>query len=92
MFHLHLDIILNLLDEGERFQRSVIDDGSGLPTEILASLQSEAFILDDAWPHGPGMAMLITQEVARRAGWSVHYTQLTPTGLEVRIEGPVVTP
>ena len=29
-------------------------------------------------------------EGGRRAGWSVHYAQLTPTGLEVRLEGPVV--
>ena len=69
----------------------IIDDGEGMPSETLASLQNESFILDDARPRGPGMGMLITQEVARRAGWSVHYTQLTPKGLEVRLEGPVVS-
>jgi hypothetical protein len=36
------------------------------------------------------MGTLITNEVARRAGWSVGYRPLSPTGLEVRIEGPVV--
>ena len=32
------------------------------------------------------MGTLITQEVAHRAGWSVRYSQLDPTGLEVRLE------
>ena len=86
----HVAITLDVLDGGERFQLLVIDDGEGMPIETLVSLQSESFILDNARPRGPGMGMLITQEVARRAGWSVHYTQLTPKGLEVRVEGPVV--
>ena len=88
----HVAIILDVLDGGERFRLSVVDDGPGMPVETLASLQSESFILDDARPRGPGMGMLITQEVARRAGWSVRYTPLTPRGLEVRLEGPTVTP
>ena len=86
----HVAIILERLDGGRRFKLSVIDDGSGMPPETLASLQSDSFILDEARSRGPGMGMLITHEVARRAGWSVHYTQLTPTGLKVQIEGPVL--
>ena len=80
----HVAIILNLLDGGERFQLSVVDDGSGMPTEILASLQSESFILDDARPRGPGMGMLITQEVARRAEWSVHAYRFRSTNRGAR--------
>ncbi|MGC6418505.1 MAG: sensor histidine kinase [Bradymonadia bacterium] len=86
----HVAIKLAVVDGGKRFQLLVIDDGPGMPRETLASLQSESFLLDDARPRGPGMGTLITNEVARRAGWSVHYAQLTPTGLEVRLEGPVV--
>ena len=87
----HVAITLEILNGGEHFQLLVIDDGEGMPSEILASLQSESFILDDARPRGPGMGMLITQEVAHRAGWSVQYTPLTPKGLEVRVEGPIVS-
>ena len=87
----HVAITLEVLDGGERFQLLVIDDGEGMPSETLASLHSDSFILDDARPRGPGMGMLITQEIARRAGWSVHYTQLIPKGLEVRLEGPVMS-
>ena len=82
----HVAIKLAVVDGGQRFQLLVIDDGPGMPGETLASLQSESFLLDDARPRGPGMGTLITKEVARRAGWSVHYGQLTPTGLEVRLE------
>ena len=74
----HVAIKLAVLDEGKRFQVLVVDDGPGMPSEIMASLQSESFILDDARSRGPGMGMLITHEVARRAGWSVHYSQMEP--------------
>jgi len=87
----HVAIKLDVFDGGERFQLLVVDDGPGMPSETLASLQSESFILDDARSRGPGMGMLITREVARRVGWSVRYTPLEPTGLEVRLEGPVET-
>ena len=88
----HVAITLQLLNGGKRYQLSVIDDGSGMPIETLASLQNKSFILDEARSRGPGMGMLITQEVANRAGWSVSYIQLSPTGLEVRLEGQVVSP
>ena len=34
--------------------------------------------------------MLITREVARRAGWSVSFVPLEPDGLQARIEGTVI--
>ena len=82
----HVAIKLGVLDEGERFQLSIADDGPGIPDEILASLQNESFILDEARSRGPGLGNMITQEVARRAGWSIQYTKLMPRGLEVRLE------
>jgi signal transduction histidine kinase len=86
----HVAVTLSLIESGSRFELVVADDGPGMPQDALASLQNESFLLDEARPRGPGMGMLITNEVARRAGWSVGYRPLSPTGLEVRIEGPVV--
>jgi signal transduction histidine kinase len=88
----HVAIRLSLVDSGRRFELLVEDDGPGLPEETLASLQSETFLVDDARPRGPEMGMLITTEVARRAGWSMSYEALEPHGLQVRLEGPVVRP
>ncbi len=86
----HVAIRLSIQDSGRRFELLVVDDGPGLPEDTLASLQSETFLVDDARPRGPGMGMLITTEVARRAGWSMSYEALEPNGLQVRLEGPVV--
>ena len=86
----HVAIRLSLLDSGRRFELLVADDGPGLPKETLANLQRETFLVDDARPRGPEMGMLIITEVARRAGWSVSYKGLEPTGLQVRLEGPVI--
>jgi len=88
----HVAIRLSLLDSRSRFELLVADDGPGLPRDTLASLQSETFLVDDARPRGPGMGMLITREVTRRAGWLMDYERLEPHGLQVRIEGPVVAP
>jgi signal transduction histidine kinase len=85
----HVAITLSLKDSGSRFELLVADDGPGLPEETLASLQNETFLVEDARPRGPGMGMLITREVARRAGWSLSYDVLETTGLRVRLEGPV---
>lgn len=84
----HVAITLEILDDGAHFALSVADDGPGLPEEALASLHDDSFLGDGARPRGPGMGMLITSEVARRAGWSLSYEALEPTGLRVRIEGP----
>ena len=83
----HVAITLSLDDSG--FELLVADDGPGLPEETLASLQDETFLTEDARPRGPGMGMMITSEVARRAGWSVSYDALEPTGVQVRLAGPV---
>jgi signal transduction histidine kinase len=88
----HVAVTLSLLDSGSRFRLVVADDGPGLPQETLASLNSESFLVDEARPRGPGMGTLITREVARRAGWSLFCSPRKPTGLEVRLEGPVIHP
>jgi len=76
----HVAIKREAFHGGKRFQLLVVDDGPGMPVETLASLQNESFILDEARPRGPGMGMLNIQEVARRAGWSLRYMRLAPTG------------
>ena len=85
----HVAIRLILVDSGRRFELTVVDDGPGLPEEMLASLQSETFVTDEARPRGTALGLLITTEVARRADWSVSYAALAPTGLQVRLEGAV---
>ncbi|MEM6369154.1 MAG: HAMP domain-containing sensor histidine kinase [Myxococcota bacterium] len=85
----HVAIRLVLVEERRRFELSVIDDGPGLPTETLASLKNESFLLDEARPRGPGMGMLITSEVARRAGWTLVYEEVKPTGVQVRLTGKI---
>ncbi|MFN3199495.1 MAG: ATP-binding protein [Bradymonadia bacterium] len=85
----HVAITLTADASTNRFEVCVADDGPGLPEEMLASLDDETFLLESARRRGPSLGMLITAEVARRAGWSVRYAPLAPTGLSVHIEGPV---
>ncbi len=85
----HVAITLTVDDTGTQFELTVADDGPGLPKETLASLEDETFLRDTARRRGPGLGMLITAEVARRAGWSVSYESLEPTGLRVRIQGDI---
>lgn len=82
----HVAVILVV--EGGRFCLTVADDGPGLPAGTLATMESETFLADSARARGPGLGMLITGEVARRAGWSLAYAARHP-GLEVRLEGPL---
>jgi signal transduction histidine kinase len=85
----HVAITLEVVDSGRRFVLVVADDGPGMPPEELATLQDETFLTDEARPRGPGMGTLITTEIARRAGWDLSYEATEPTGLRVRLEGPV---
>ena len=84
----HVAVIL-VVDQ-ERFELTVVDDGPGLPSEMLATLASETFTSDEARRRGPGLGMLITREVATRAGWGLVYESMEPTGLRVRVSGPTV--
>lgn len=88
----HVAITLSLVDGGAAFELKVVDDGPGVPPQTLASLQAEAFLLDEARSRGPGMGTLIVQEIARRVGWTVEYRTGDPNGLEVRLRGKVRSP
>ena len=88
----HVAITLSLVDDGTRFELIVADDGPGLPEGALASLDDEAFLLEGARRRGPGLGMLISAEVARRAGWTLDYQALEPKGLQGRLRGRVKAP
>lgn len=81
----HVAILLTT--EGDRFTLVIIDDGDGLSEGVRASLAHRTFTDDAARPRGPGLGIAITNEIARRSGWSVTYDQAEGGGLEVRISG-----
>lgn len=70
-----------------RFELVVMDDGPGLPEALHHSLQSPTFLEDHVRARGPGLGMLITQEIALRVSWSVAYQALEPSGLRVTLTG-----
>lgn len=82
----HVAVLLQSV--GDRFTLTVLDDGPGLPEELAASLDAESFLVDPARPRGPGLGLLITAEIARRAGWSLAFSPGEPRGLQARLEGP----
>ncbi len=82
----HVAVTLEADEEG--FTLSVADDGPGLPESMLASLAEATFLTEGARRRGPGLGMLITAEVARRARWSVAHEALEPCGLRVTVTGP----
>ncbi|MEM9861533.1 MAG: HAMP domain-containing sensor histidine kinase [Myxococcota bacterium] len=83
-------ITLEAFEEGRRFSIVVADDGPGIGAEALeelASLDAETFLVEAARTRGPGLGMLITSEIVRRAGWTITYERTQPTGFRVSIEG-----
>ena len=88
----HVAVTLSVSEDTERFEVVVVDDGPGLPAGTLASLEAETFLTQEARPRGPGLGMLITAEVAKRADWEVRYEPQQPTGLKVVISGWTKTP
>ena len=81
------NVALLLTATEDRFELCVEDDGPGLPPEVRASLEAESLLTDEARPRGPGLGMLITAEIARRAGWTLTYEALEPTGVRARLTG-----
>ncbi len=84
----HVAVTLEVSGDGSSFTLEVLDDGPGLPTHVLARLSEATFLAAAARTRGPGLGILITGEVARRAGWSVEHEPGTG-GHMVRISGPV---
>ncbi|MEZ4323264.1 MAG: HAMP domain-containing sensor histidine kinase [Myxococcota bacterium] len=86
----HVAVLLEV--DGDRFVLDVMDDGPGVPEVELADLAKRTFSDDPARRRGPGLGLAITNEVARRLGWSIEYGLGAEGGLAVRLSGPVVRP
>lgn len=84
----HVAIVLSVSAEG--FLVVVDDDGPGMPQHIAASLASESLRDDAARQRGPGLGLLITAEIARRAGWTLTTRRLDGGGTRVAFSGTVV--
>lgn len=80
-------VALLLTADDEQFELAIIDDGPGLPEPVRASLDEATFLTEASRSRGPGLGMLITAEVARRARWTVTYAENEPSGLRVTIRG-----
>ncbi|MEM6295929.1 MAG: HAMP domain-containing sensor histidine kinase [Myxococcota bacterium] len=80
-------VALTLEVTGQDWRLIVDDDGPGLPDGVPAGLDDTLFDVEGARPRGPGLGMVITAEIARRAEWSLSYEPLSPTGLRVCVQG-----
>ncbi|MEO1232680.1 MAG: HAMP domain-containing sensor histidine kinase [Myxococcota bacterium] len=83
-------VAVTLTQRDGRFELVVADDGPGLPEYTNASLDEATFLAEGPRPRGPGLGMLITAEIARRAGWELRYEAGEPRGLRAHLEGPVI--
>ena len=81
------NVAVLLESSGGRFSLAVMDDGPGVPDAQLADLSAATFRTDMARQRSTGLGLAITNEVARRAGWTIRYSRMEPTGLRVHIEG-----
>jgi signal transduction histidine kinase len=80
----HVAMVLRAKDGA--FTLEVRDDGPGVAD--AADLGLRTFTTSAERPRGPGLGLAITNEIARRAGWSIHYR--AEDGLVVEIAGPLV--
>jgi signal transduction histidine kinase len=86
----HVAIVLERSDRD--FELRVLDDGPGVPPEILPRLEDRHFRHDEARqraPDGSGLGLAITAEVCRRAGWTLALEAHAPRGLCATIRGPL---
>lgn len=82
----HVAVVLESHDAG--FTLRVLDDGPGVADP--ADLAERTFTQDQARQRGPGLGLAITNEIVRRAGWTIVYRQGAEGGLEVEIRGSTV--
>lgn len=86
----HVAIVLER--RGEDFELQVLDDGPGVPPELLPRLEDRHFRHDEARqraPDGSGLGLAITAEICRRAGWTLALEAHAPRGLRATIRGPI---
>jgi signal transduction histidine kinase len=78
-------------DDRERFALRVIDDGPGIPEEMLQRVVERSFRTDEARsrvPDGLGLGLSIAKDVAELHGLSLAMRRSAPGGLEVEFDGP----
>lgn len=77
--------------EGARFRLMVLDDGPGVAPEELPRLHERHFRGSNARKDkGSGLGLAIVGEVCHRIGWTLRFLGRDPSGLEVRLEGPLL--
>lgn len=77
--------------EGARFRLLVLDDGPGVAPDELPRLHERHFRGSNARKDkGSGLGLAIVGEVCHRIGWTLHFLGRHPSGLEVRLEGPLL--
>ncbi|MBN1334563.1 MAG: HAMP domain-containing histidine kinase [Deltaproteobacteria bacterium] len=81
----HVAIVLESM--GGRFTLQVLDDGPGVPPNVLPDLASRTFRDDPARSRDQGLGLAITNEVCRRTGWAIRYDEREGGGLKVEVEG-----
>lgn len=86
----HVAVLLTTTSD--RFSVSVVDDGPGVPPEVLPRLGERTFRSDAARrrdPKGSGLGLAICGEVCERAGWTLTLAMEQPRGLRATIAGPL---
>jgi signal transduction histidine kinase len=74
---------VQLMASASSFQLVVLDDGPGVARP--ADLALRTFEISPDRPRSTGLGLAITNEIARRAGWTVHYA--SEGGLRVELSG-----
>lgn len=78
--------------EGSRVRIRVIDDGPALSDEDLARISDPSSTIAAARTRrrdGHGLGLAITRRVCEAHGMTLTFSRLSPSGLQVDIEGPV---
>lgn len=80
---------------GGEFSLRVVDDGPGVPPEVLPRLEERTFRTGEARSRdarGSGFGLAIAAEVCRRAGWELRFERADPRGLCVTVTGRLAEP
>ncbi len=86
----HVAVVLR--NGSGRFSLRVLDDGPGMPEELLARLPERRFRGEEArsrHPEGSGLGLHIARDVAHHHGFDLAFRPSEHGGLEVEFSGPL---
>jgi len=83
----HVAVLLETDDN--RFRLRVLDDGPGIPPDVLHRLDDPTFRSDPTRARGVGLGMLIAREIAERAGWRLQWGTPDDGGTQAELSGPI---